>query len=416
VRWEALILPHTLTQAAAAGRFFTFTLGGKPYEYKLESETFVKGTKYRYDFTLSEPGPKITPQPPTSSFDGMTNCYMVAPGDSVTFRVSRAYTFVDGKFTNTLHVDDSSYGGVNDKFDAAVVWADKTDLLTSVTVDDGAGNQAKVTVRANNTNIVGNAVVALKKKSTQSIVWSYHIWVTNYQPDDTNAQDKAVYENKGNTNNNGGHFIFMDRNLGATFAGMNSSASSIGTGLFYQWGRKDPFPDTDGTLAFGSFSRAQTSNSLGTITNTIANPNVLYYNTSSSQYNDWHFNSPNDTLWNHHNNKKTIYDPCPTGWRVPIYTNTEDGGSPWSGLPTTNLTFTYGYKFANHAIYAAAGHRDGMYATNKGKIAAAGEGGYYWGASTTAALGLRYYFTSSIMGLTRGGSKANGMSVRCVRE
>jgi hypothetical protein len=345
----------------------------------------------------------------------MTNCYMVAPGDSVTFRVSRAYTFVDGKFTNTLHVDDSSYGGVDDKFDVEVIWADKADLLSSVTVDDGAGNRAKVTVRANNTDVVGNAVVKIFKsgESAKTPVWSYHIWVTKYQPDDKNATDKAVYENKGNTNNNGGHFIFMDRNLGATFAGKHNSASSIGTGLFYQWGRKDPFPDTDDALAYGSFSRAATSDGLN-MKHTINNPSVFYYNTTEPY--DWHYAARIDTLWNHTKNIKTIYDPCPSGWRVPKQAGTENSDSPWWGLATTNNGFKYGYKYADNAEYAACGMRNGRSGTAMGKIQLRGWQGTYWTASPTLHNGRCMELGDNSIIESFNEPRSNGCSVRCVRE
>jgi hypothetical protein len=421
VRWEALILPHTLSHAATAGRFFTFTLGGKPYEYELKNETFVKGTKYRYDFTLSEPGPKITPQTPTSSFDGMTNCYMVAPGDSVTFRVSRAYTFVDGKFTNKLHVDGSSYSGVNDKFNAETVWADCADLLSSVTVDDGAGYKARVTVRANNTNYVGNAVVKIFKRgdSAKTPVWSYHIWVSTYKPDDKDASDNAVYENTGNTNNNGKSFIFMDRNLGATFAGRNESASSIGTGLFYQWGRKDPFPDTDNKLPYGSFSKQSTSSTRGTIPYTIKNPGVFLYARLSNSY-DWIDMSLNDSLWYSADAMKTIYDPCPSGWRVPKYAGDTSILSPWYGIKKNKTSFAYGYDFDVNAIYPATGIRNGAKPDSNGNLNSVGRYGALYGIQPSYSIGRKdIAFTFDEDGvnyLLKEYGTARGNCIRCVRE
>jgi hypothetical protein len=399
---EAIVAPHTI----AKGKSIDFTIGRETKTYTFDAPlTLAPGKVYDFVFTLN-----------TKSFDGMTNCYMVAPGETLNFKVSRAYTYnaTTKTFNDALHVG-GNYNGTNDKFDVDIVWADCAGLFSSLTVDDVAGHQATVTVQANTTNKVGNAVVALKKKGTGNIVWSYHIWVTKYKPDDDAAQDNAVYEHKGNTNNNGYYFIFMDRNLGASFAGKNNTASSMGTGLYYQWGRKDPFPDTDGTLAVGSFSRVQTTDILGTIPNTIKNPNVFYYNTSSAQYYDWHQPIRIDTLWDHSNNQKTIYDPCPSGWRVPRYTGTAATDSPWYGFTISGKTFSYGYVFDTNAIYPAPGLRPSRNSSDFGKLGDVGKGGYVYSA-TTGTTPLRLAIESGVVYFGATDSRSHGFSVRCVRE
>lgn len=112
----------------------------------------------------------------------------------------------------------------------------------------GTGSNAMVVV--NTTQTPGNAVIAAKVNGEN--VWSYHIWVVDYDPE-------IKYWNGRNG------YIVMDRNLG----------SGLGTGLFYQWGRKDPIPAVD-AVAEGEW-KIITKSSLGTVTTLtgIQNPNAL---------------------------------------------------------------------------------------------------------------------------------------------
>ena len=66
----------------------------------------------------------------------------------------------------------------------------------------------------------GNALVALMQDG--KVVWSWHVWVTD-------APQTMTY---------GNGTVFMDRNLGA--AGTTAGGTDA-YGMYYQWGRKDPF-------------------------------------------------------------------------------------------------------------------------------------------------------------------------------
>ena len=80
----------------------------------------------------------------------------------------------------------------------------------------------------------GNAVVAIydmedADAEDATILWSYHIWVTD------------VADQPFGVNSKGNSYTVMDRNLGAVSA-TPGDAGAIG--LLYQWGRKDPFVTT----------------------------------------------------------------------------------------------------------------------------------------------------------------------------
>jgi uncharacterized protein (TIGR02145 family) len=399
------VAPHSGTDKFA-GRKFTFIAAGEEKVYELpDTVTFVAGKSYSFTFTLIG---GITSQEPTLVVDGMTNCYIVAPNTTLRFSVSRAYTHDGTSFSNYLHVDDTTpYTGT---FTAAIVWADAAVISGTPTVS-GSGNSAIVIL--NTTADTGNAVVKICK-SGNNTVWSYHIWVTDYDPNATGA----TYTNTMNTNNKSsldGYFVFMDRNLGATFAG---TGSGKGTGLFYQWGRKDPFPATNDTPTTGFWETLGTNATFGTIEYTIRYPGRFY--TASTNPYDWYYGSTrNNTLWGHDVNggTKTIYDPCPSGWRVPVNYNMSAATSPWYGFTKDNGgTFANGYNWGTNAVYPACGNRFSGNGTTLS--ASVGTAGYYWSASpySSTSADASYLNFNSAVAAYNNNSRAYGYPVRCVQE
>jgi hypothetical protein len=289
------------------GRIFTFTFDGQAYTFYLPVDLeLVAGEAYTLNFEVKAP--------PTTVDDGKTNCYMVTPGDRVTFKVSRAY-LTDGESSDDLRIGNT----YNGEFGAAIVWAD-TDVIRSVHVK-GTGKNAEVTVNTDGNNGPGNAVVRIYKKGSDSehlAVWSYHIWVTDYDPD--NKQNGTTYTNSFTYNSTNYNYTFMDRHLGATHPNVGRDK---GTGLFYQWGRKDPFPRL-GDLTYkhpiGHIARQAVNITTGNLLFATLHPYTFI--TSSDQTTptyDW-LTQENNTLWSP--SEKTIYDPCPKGWRVGMNYNT----------------------------------------------------------------------------------------------
>ena len=149
----------------------------------------------------------------------------------------------------------------------------------------------------------GNALVAVKD-ADGTILWSWHIWVVDFDP----VRTGQVYIS-GN--------MLMDRNLGA-LSTVPTNADYGAYGLFYQWGRKDPFtiPDRGTTAPEGAITAVYED--LSSIAPTIYNPTVVY---------DQSFWGNDATLWG---SVKTIYDPCPAGWRVP-------DRDVWDGIESSDL-------------------------------------------------------------------------------
>lgn len=150
----------------------------------------------------------------------------------------------------------------------------------------------------------GNALVAVKD-ADGTILWSWHIWVVDFDP----VRTGQVYSS-GN--------MLMDRNLGA-LSTVPTNADYGAYGLFYQWGRKDPFtiPDRGTTAPEGAITAVYEN--LSSIDLTISTPTVVY---------DDSYWGGDATLWS---SVKTKYDPCPAGWRVP-------DRDVWDGIESSNLT------------------------------------------------------------------------------
>ena len=258
----------------------------------------------------------------------------------------------------------------------------------------------------------GNAVIAAKD-ANGNILWSWHIWLTD-QP-----QGQVYYNNAG---------TMMDRNLGATSA----TPGDVGAlGLLYQWGRKDPFLGSSSissnnvaksTLTWPS--EVSSDSSTGTIAYATANPTAfITYN--SSNY-DWYYtgsSSTDNTRWTTSETTKSIYDPCPSGWRVP------DGGSNgvWSKAFGSSSSFTqsslydstnegmnFSDKFGSASTiwYPASGCRD----YNDGSLYDVGYYGSYWSASPYGYNACRLCFSyDGYVNPSSNRSRAYGQSVRCLQ-
>lgn len=263
----------------------------------------------------------------------------------------------------------------------------------------------------------GNAVIAVKDPYG-TILWSWHIWLTD-QP-----EEQIYYNSAG---------IMMDRNLGATSA---TPGSVRALGLLYQWGRKDPFLGSSSissnvvaksTISWPS--PVASTSSMGTIEYAISHPTTFI--TSNDNNNDWYYSttiSLDDTRWGEN---KTIYDPCPAGWKVPK-------GS-YNGVWVTALgsSSDFDWKYANYGMdfsnklgsaqsiwYPFAGY----YGTN-GYLYNVGAEGCCWGnniRTTTSqkkagAIICFYNYTDTdrdklVSPAGWLGWCSTGYSVRCVKE
>ena len=199
-----------------------------------------------------------------------------------------------------------------------IIWQSTSSLIQYLTLQNG---KASFYIGADSDDSdkikSGNALIGAYD-AAGTLLWSWHIWVTDYDP--AKAENQRLF--------NG--YTMMDRNLGAWGSG-NESIDEIfaSYGLYYQWGRKDPFIGPS-TYYFGSGSAATMYNGnnssvtatpvasdagTGTLEYARLNPLTFITGVEESAY-DWLWSGHSDNLWTAPGTTKSLYDPCPAGWRV----------------------------------------------------------------------------------------------------
>lgn len=285
-----------------------------------------------------------------------------------------------------------------DAVSADWLWSEgEASLLSGVSLVD---KYVQFCVKA---NTKGNAVIATKAQAGH-ISWSWHIWMLQEDPTASHHYARA--------NQN---YPLMNYHLGATAA----KESVESNGLYYQWGRKDPFPranslgDNDNNKESGQFANftssrivnvdvfgnlkfAKTPNGsaaeagLDDISYSVRNPLAFiqtrgdtdvptegvkavrtWLSTTSLEdaYKLWNktHDGSSDALVAIKSTDKTNYDPCPAGYIVPSSAREMWHNNPDTGVwLLSNLKFPYpnniSCNFINPvdnttAYYPACGYR-----------------------------------------------------------
>lgn len=268
------------------------------------------------------------------------NCYTVAPSSG-----AATITIDAAEMVNRYWKQESEKIHPNDTdITMDIVWSEAisgssgtaSDFNSSIGINKTGTSTFNVTIAS---GAYGNAIVAVKKGGVTR--WSYHIWSSNADP----LSEQLTMSNITPSP------IILRRNLGAmedpnsssewlwgiSYKLFSSGQQQEGTlvqsttrtfGLYYQWGRKDPFR---------TFTNATTT-STSTLDYSVNNPDKFF--TSSGNWNS------NSHQWLDNDGNKTIHDPCPKGWRVSDY-------STWDNI-SDHTTSTYTYNFlGDHTMSAA---------------------------------------------------------------
>jgi hypothetical protein len=304
-------------------------------------------------------------------------------------------------------------------------------------------------------------------------MWTWHLWVTNYNPETTNetytstGTKSVTYPDAATTN------IFMNRNLGAMSA---TPGDPMTHGMMYQWGRKDPFIgknnwvddgvepliyDAEGKSFTISKIRADETPNKGNPSNldySIEKPTHFIFGFTQTPNNtnyDWYTTinaraAQNDELWAITDPltfaiTKQIYDPCPAGWRVP-------GSGALLGLViTTNDAYSFPYSPSARGRMGSAvpaGQRpadliNGYHATDNinynlptdpGASATVGywphngyrdsftcnfvtfSHGFYWSSTVNNSLAFDPCWNTTSIVLANSSGRSHGLTTRCVKE
>ena len=276
-----------------AGSFSLIMTGLEPNtSYNLRAFAVASSGETVYGNTVNFSTKAVTPLAESNSYIAGFNNVVIIP-------VSRA---------NKSALGEQVASG--DQLTAELIWMDNEGVVEQVSVY-GTGSNGNIIVATGDVN--GNAVVAAKVNN--NIVWSWHIWV-----DEDPSKIGTITMPSG--------AVLMDRNLGAT----TKTVSEIGAvGVQFQFGRKDPFT---ASASFGSPSEVLLYDLAGrnpeikkadgpkNLAFAVANPHTYI----KSLWVDWcDENIP--TWWQSEDGSKTVYDPCPAGWKVPAledYSNLAD--------------------------------------------------------------------------------------------
>lgn len=288
----------------------------------------------------------------------------------------------------------------------------------------------------------GNALVGAYDED-DNIIWSWHLWLT---PD---IESGVIKTSVGE---------FMDRNLGA-FVNSNGSTDTDDIynsyGLYYQWGRKEPFvrpldykfsSNKDQQVYSGSGAKKlfryvtaeivdgeERKYPFGTMEYAIADPFTFLLGTEANAF-DWLSGSNDKTMWQ--NGSKGLYDPCPRGWRVPdgdTFT-AFDIDTMEDAAALADVRNMYGWHLVDKAtgvkmFMPGAGRRsyENGVLTNVNNYGYENNPmpwiGYYWTASATGNQAQSMFFdlnTTRAVNNRYEAQKAmyrgNGMQIRCVRD
>ncbi len=333
-----------------------------------------ENTNYTWDVKMTSTNvadPRITRldmTPVTSKVQKNTsNCFMVIPGTDFYFNPYKHEAGTKG--WNDELVNSPSSDSPTKKTEITsvkVLWQSR---------DNGTGGElvlGRYISETNHTNLInyeelsdinkakvyvkvpvskgGNAVIAAYAADGTTILWSWHLWITDYVPErmkvaggdvdtrykvaQSGTQNGTVHKYRSTIWKDNGTYasmVMMDRDLGSKkggYPGLGKTEYQVYTamdgvyrqGLLYQWGRKDPFfGSADGTTTEINviyngdgtpLSVAKTGS--GNLSKSIKNP-LTFYTSYTSASNSWNVNNNNTAP-----GKKTIYDPSPAGWKVPM--------------------------------------------------------------------------------------------------
>ena len=278
--------------------------------------------------------------------------------------------------------------------------------------------------------VASNAVIGISDNSGR-ILWSWHIW----SPAETASDGSGMVD----TYDSG---KAMDRNLGAL---SKTPGDTLSRGLYYQWGRKDPFP----LWRDGRFPAAERTDAVkGTAEYAGSHPMTFILGVEETCF-DWSYAVQDTTVWRPLTGAKGEYDPCPPGWRVPDgagqgvfgigrgntkmvrsgfwalafgtslpFRGVNSDGSGWWNQGKCGMTVPSSVS-GRDSWFPATGYID----AETGGVVSRFEGGSLWTrgsepvrAAIPACSHCMVYGAGGLIRPTSFSGRAAGMNVRCVKE
>jgi len=461
---------NELKEATALGS------AGAPYDLSLhnvQGATIARSTANSY--VISAPGHYRIPLVYGNAIEnGATN--------TNSYISSAPVTMVDGRDV-ILHnfqdhaghaIDDpwieKTNGGANASVDGAeVVWADAADLVHSPSITH-VGGEGFLDFEVTAADIQsGNAVVAVTKSDgagSKTVLWSWHLWfapkdaldkipVTNYQGVVYNFTKEALgwkptqwsgstYSSARTVKVKVEQTVANNGTKAYTVINITQKPGSVkrGAATLYQFGRKDAFPGVNASKLAANSHFTENAGGNMSIENGIQHPDNFYtwgggWQNNYSYYNNLWSADNTTTGYNDNPVVKTVYDPCPVGFKMPA-PNAFTGFTTTGNKSTTQSEFNvdgtdnsqtyqnnFGYNFWTSSsktatiYFPALGCR--YFSTGSlsfGSVSFVGNYGVYWAAvpGVDRNTGRHLEFTSGHVSPLDRSNRAFGVPARPVSE
>ena len=438
-----------------------------PYDLSLhnvQGATIARSTANSY--VISAPGHYRIPLVYGNAIENGNN-------NPSSYQTSNTGTYILSNFQDHAGhaIDDpwieKTHGGANSGVNGAeVVWADAANLVHSPSIVH-VGGEGFLDFEVTAADIQsGNAVVAVTKGSgaSKTVLWSWHLWfapkdaldkikVTNHQNKDyyftketlgwkliqwrssTYTSARTVKVKVEQTVANNGAKAYTVINITQNPGGVRKGATTL-----YQWGRKDAFPGVDASKLAANSHFTQNAGDNMSITNGIQHPDKFYIWGSSwysapptgyTYYNLWSADNTVTGGWKIGNDNpvvKTVYDPCPIGFKMPannaftgFTANGQNNGT--MNVDGTDNSQTYQNNFGHNfwtsssktatIYFPASGYR----LNYLGLLTGIGHSGWYWSAVPGSSnYGCYLIFVSGGVEPLQNGARTWGFAVRPVSE
>ena len=376
--------------------------------------------------------------------ENTANCYIVNAPGTYSFPLVYGNAIKNGQTNRSAYTSKASIQGTLNPFinhlgngitdpyiaknagcipaKAELVWQDAPSLVTDIKYNSGT-NGGTISFTVNKGSIrQGNALIAIKDNQN-TILWSWHIWVT----------DEDVYHTIKVTNHQNVSHNLMPVHLGwcegevINYAARNcrirftahgqtrvitinqteATASTRGNCTFYEWGRKDPLRPSSGSgnkTWYNAAGIASTANHAvesfpfgnECIKNYIRKPDVMQKEIGGENmyFNLWNAdNNTNGKNFNDNPVTKTVYDPCPVGFTLPP--SNAFTGFTTTGENVTNTVDKYNGEWNNSIpgwnFYCGPNKTEGTIffpltgerISSGGYLSAVGLLGHTWSATST---------------------------------
>lgn len=388
------------------GKAYCLTLNFDLHKVMIDTETSVENWDEEKEIDSEKIITIDDNKKGTQEIRTTSNCFMVNPASYTAGASVISIPLSNMKiFWNSPYATNKISDWSDKTLEAEVIWQDidaqvikfvnlegtkGTTADTQTTIDTGNEGTINFLLTDAAAKNLGNILIGVKEKNSDTYLWSYHIWLSDYDKskdlkyEDGNGKgyrycskikDLGFGERDPLTGQKPrlfdstfvdvpaapkvweqGQGAIMDINLGATSNDVKPTNVYGNVGLFYQYGRKDPFTNNGLELNKKGSAPVITDAVVYDITGktkanvfkiveapvayeeAVKNPTTFYKSVASKNVYDWVSNNTYYTnSWNEAAGYEGLFSPCPEGYTIPEH-------GTWDVFAEENTPRLYGAK------------------------------------------------------------------------